>query len=220
MINGIRHGVEGLTHGRKLLTIVLWELDAEILLRDLPELKRHLLKRPQTADNGEEHDGRDCKQKHDAGDHIRRSDLIQKPQDLYRRNADGAPQAHAGGFAEQEIPASSQLSRVAGVVTGICQLTLLLRVQMQCAFRQDHSSILVKQVPERTPIVGKLSHDRRDRGLVDNEDHRAKRVCPPVIGGKDDVQIRRARGTLYVRAAFPKCLIACQIVFIQPELLV
>ena len=94
MINGIRHGVEGLTHGRKLLTIVLWELDAEILLRDLPELKRHLLKRPQTADNGEEHDGRDCKQKHDTGDHIRRSDLIQKPQD----SSEGA-----GEKAEDEL---------------------------------------------------------------------------------------------------------------------
>ena len=129
-------------------------------------------------------------------------------------------QPHAGGFAEQEIPASVKLSRIAGVVTGIGQLALLLRAQPQRALRQDDRAVLVKQVPERILIVGELSHDRRDRGLVDNEDHRAKRVCPPVIGGKDDVQIRRARGTLYVRAAFPKCLIACQIVFIQPELLV
>ena len=105
-------------------------------------------------------------------------------------------------------------------MTGIGQLALLLRAQPQRALRQDDRAVLVKQIPERILIVGKLSHDRRDRGLVDNEDHRAKRVCPPVIGGKDDVQIRRARGTLYVRAAFPKCLIACQIVFIQPELLV
>ena len=104
-------------------------------------------------------------------------------------------------------------------MTGIGQLTLLLRVQMQCAFRQDHSSILVKQVPERTPIVGKLSHDRRDRGLVDNEDHRAERVRPAVVNSKDNVQIWFARSTLHVHAALLKGTIARQIVFIQPKLL-
>ena len=76
MVDRVRHGVERLTHGGKFLTIVLRELDAEILLRDLPELERHLLKRPQPPHHSEEHDRCDGKQKQNAGDHIRRGDLI------------------------------------------------------------------------------------------------------------------------------------------------
>ena len=76
MVDRVRHGVERLTHGEKFLTIVLRELDAEILLRDLLELERHLLKRPQPPHHSEEHDRCDGKQKQNAGDHIRRGDLI------------------------------------------------------------------------------------------------------------------------------------------------
>mgnify|MGYP001658874953 CR=1 FL=1 len=76
MVDRVRHGVERLTHGGKFLTIVLRELDAEILLRDLLELERHLLKRPQPPHHSEEHDRCDGKQKQNAGDHIRRGDLI------------------------------------------------------------------------------------------------------------------------------------------------
>ena len=76
MVDRVRHGIERLTHGGKFLTIVLRELDAEILLRDLPELERHLLKRPQPPHHSEEHDRCDGKQKQNAGDHIRRGDLI------------------------------------------------------------------------------------------------------------------------------------------------
>ena len=59
-------------HGDELFLIIV----AEILLRDLPELERHLLKRPQPPHHSEEHDRCDGKQKQNAGDHIRRSDLI------------------------------------------------------------------------------------------------------------------------------------------------
>ena len=128
-------------------------------------------------------------------------------------------QPHAGGFAEQEIPASVKLSRIAGVVTGIGQLALLLRAQPQRALRQDDRAVLVKQIPERILIVGEFAHDRRDRGLVDNEDYRAERVRPAVVNSKDNVQIWFARSTLYVRAALLKGTIARQIVFIQPKLL-
>ena len=45
MVNGIRHGIERLAQGREFLTVILWKLDADILLCDLLELKRHFLKR-------------------------------------------------------------------------------------------------------------------------------------------------------------------------------
>ena len=44
--------------------------------RDLLELECHLLKRPQPPHHSEEHDRCDGKQKQNAGDHIRRGDLI------------------------------------------------------------------------------------------------------------------------------------------------
>lgn len=52
MINGIRHGIERLAHGREFLTVILWKLDAEILLCDLLELKRHFLKRTESMHYG------------------------------------------------------------------------------------------------------------------------------------------------------------------------
>ena len=104
-------------------------------------------------------------------------------------------------------------------MTGIGQLTLLLRAQPQRALRQDDRAVLVKQIPERILIVGELAHHGRDRRLVDDEDHCAERIRPVVVNGKDNVQIRFARSTLHVRAALLKGTIARQIVFIQPKLL-
>ena len=135
MINGIRHGIERLAHGREFLTVILWKLDAEILLCDLLELKRHFLKRTESMHYGKKHDDRNCKQQQNAGEHIRRGNLIQQPENLYRWNADGASKPHSGSLTEQKIPAITDLSCIAGVAPRLRQGELLLRVQVQSAFR-------------------------------------------------------------------------------------